>query len=101
MSGSSNVEEECRGSSNVEDSRPRMREEESLQGYLAHKKMPTPLGPPYDPRHRPTVGSLGWRFSYERGTPVGRGGECRERRRARVGMCGGEAPPPPRTIVGP
>jgi len=28
-----------------------------LQGYLAHKKTPTPLGPPYDLRHRPTVGS--------------------------------------------
>ena len=28
-----------------------------LQGYLAHQKTPTPLGPPSDPRHRPTVGS--------------------------------------------
>ena len=28
-----------------------------LQGYLAHQKMPTPLGPPRDPTHRPTVGS--------------------------------------------
>ena len=28
-----------------------------IQGYLAHKKTPTPLGPPQDPRHRPTVGS--------------------------------------------
>ena len=28
-----------------------------LQGYLAHEKMPTPLRPPKDPRHRPTVGS--------------------------------------------
>jgi len=28
-----------------------------LQGYLAHKKTPTPQGPPYDPKHRPTVGS--------------------------------------------
>ena len=27
-----------------------------LQGYLAHKKQP-PLGPPYDPRYSPTVGS--------------------------------------------
>ena len=26
-------------------------------GYLAHKKSTTPLGPPEDPRHRPTVGS--------------------------------------------
>jgi len=25
--------------------------------YLAHKKTPTPLGPPYGPRHRATVGS--------------------------------------------
>ena len=29
----------------------------SLQGYLAHKKTPTSLGSPQDPRHRPTVGS--------------------------------------------
>ena len=28
-----------------------------LQGYLAHKKTPTPLGPPWDPRYWPTVGS--------------------------------------------
>ena len=28
-----------------------------LQGYLAHKKTLTPLGPPWDPGHRPTVGS--------------------------------------------
>ena len=27
-----------------------------LQGYLAHKKTPTPLGPPYDTGNRPTVG---------------------------------------------
>ena len=40
------------------------------QGYLAHKKTPTPLGPPYDPRHRPTVGSHGGAVSYERGTPA-------------------------------
>ena len=25
--------------------------------FLAFKKTPTPLGPPYDPRHRPIVGS--------------------------------------------
>ena len=30
---------------------------QSLQGYLAHKKPPNPLGPPYDPMQRPTVGS--------------------------------------------
>jgi len=29
----------------------------TLQGYLAHKKTPTPLPTPYDPRHRLTVGS--------------------------------------------
>ena len=34
-----------------------------LQGYLANKKTPTSLGPPYDPRHRPTVGSKGGAFS--------------------------------------
>ena len=28
-----------------------------LQGYLTHKKTPTPLGPPWHPRHRPMVGS--------------------------------------------
>jgi hypothetical protein len=27
-----------------------------VQGYLAHQKLPIPLGPPEDPRHRPTVG---------------------------------------------
>ena len=36
-----------------------------IQGNLAHKKTPTPLGPPKDPRHRPTVGSRGEAFSYE------------------------------------
>ena len=34
----------------------------AVQGYLAHKKTPTPPGPPYDPRHRPTVGSWGIAF---------------------------------------
>jgi len=28
-----------------------------MQGYLAHKKTPIPLGPSQDPRHKPTVGS--------------------------------------------
>ena len=28
-----------------------------LQGYLAHKKTPLPLGPPYDPKYSPTIGS--------------------------------------------
>ena len=28
-----------------------------LQGYLAHKKTPTPLEPPQNPRHGPAVGS--------------------------------------------
>ena len=41
-----------------------------LQGYLAHETTPTPLGPPKDLRHRPTVGLWGGAFSYERGTPV-------------------------------
>jgi hypothetical protein len=26
-------------------------------GYLAHKKTPAPTGPPWDPTHKPTVGS--------------------------------------------
>ena len=38
-------------------------------GYLAHKKTPTPLGPPYDPRNGPTVDCCGVAVSYERGTP--------------------------------
>ena len=33
------------------------------QGYLAHEKTPTSLGPSQDPRHRPTVGSWGGEFS--------------------------------------
>ena len=36
---------------------------EDLQGYLPHNKTPSPLGPPYDPRHRPTVWSQGGVFS--------------------------------------
>jgi len=42
----------------------------TLQGCLAHKKTPTPLGTPWEPRHGPTVGSYGGAFSNERGTPV-------------------------------
>ena len=42
----------------------------ALQGYLAHKKQPPPLGPPQEPRHGPTVGSYGGAGSYERGAPV-------------------------------
>jgi len=42
----------------------------AVQGYLAHKKQPPPLGPPYVPRHSPSVGSQGGAVSYERGTPV-------------------------------
>ena len=41
-----------------------------VHGYLAHKKLPTPLGTPYGPRHRATVGSQAAAVSYERGTPV-------------------------------
>ena len=40
------------------------------QGYLVHKKSPSPLGPPQVPRLRATVGSYGGAISYERGTPV-------------------------------
>ena len=29
------------------------------QGFLAHKNPPPPLGPPYGPRHSPTIGSHG------------------------------------------
>ena len=31
--------------------------EQDLQAYLAHKKLPPPLGSPYGPRQRPTLGS--------------------------------------------
>ena len=41
-----------------------------VQGYFAHKKTSTPLGPPEDPRHRPAVGSEREAFTYGRGTPV-------------------------------
>ena len=40
------------------------------EGYLAHKKMPNPLGPPQGPRHAPTPGSQEEAFFYERGIPV-------------------------------
>ena len=43
---------------------------QGLQGYLADKKPPPPLGPPQEPRHGPTVGSYGVAVSYKRGTPV-------------------------------
>ena len=36
-----------------------------LQGYLALKKTPTPLGTPQDPKQRPTVGYYGGAFSYK------------------------------------
>ena len=41
-----------------------------IQGYLAHKKQPPPLGLPWGPRHIPTVGSSGGAVFNERGTPV-------------------------------
>ena len=44
-----------------------------LQGYLAHKKPPPPLGPPEGPRHEPTAGSQGGAVVCERGTPVAGG----------------------------
>ena len=46
-----------------------------VQGCLANKKTPTPLGHSQAPRHRPSAGSWGVAFSYGRGTPVtARGG---------------------------
>ena len=39
-----------------------------VQGYLDHEKKPPPLGPPYDPRYNPSVGSYEGGVSYERGT---------------------------------
>ena len=41
-----------------------------VQGYLTVKKPPTPLGPPEEPRHGPTVGAYGVAFFYQRGTPA-------------------------------
>ena len=35
----------------------------AAQGYLGRKKTHTPIGPPGDPRHRPTVGSSRGVFS--------------------------------------
>ena len=45
-----------------------------LRGYLTYKKTHPPLGPPYEPRHGPSVGSYGVAVSYKRGTPVGAAG---------------------------
>jgi len=42
----------------------------ALQGYLAHKETPPPLGPPWDHGHHINVGSYGQTLSHERGTPV-------------------------------
>ena len=42
-----------------------------IQGYLARKKPPPPLGPPQDPRYDHTAVSRGEAVSYGRGTPVG------------------------------
>ena len=41
-----------------------------VQGFIAHKKHPSSLGPPQGPRHVPTVGSYGEAVSYERCDPV-------------------------------
>ena len=43
------------------------------RGTSLIRNRPTPLGPPQEPRHGPTVGSYGMAASYKRGTPVG---EC-------------------------
>jgi len=45
-----------------------------VQGYLAHQKEPPTLGPPEGPRHSSATGSQVGAVSYERGTPVRRGG---------------------------
>ena len=42
----------------------------TLQGYLAHEKQSTPLGPPWGPRHSPTVDPYAVAVSYKRGTLV-------------------------------
>ena len=43
----------------------------SVQGYLAHKQQPIPLGPPYGTRFILLEGPTGGGVSYDRGTPVG------------------------------
>ena len=48
-----------------------IRNHHDVQECLAHKKPPTPLGPPQGSTHTPTAGSEGGAVSYERGTPVG------------------------------
>ena len=52
------------------ESRPLWKGSCPLQRYLAHKKEPPSLGPPYDPRYSPTVGSWEGGVSYGRGAPV-------------------------------
>jgi len=42
----------------------------AVQGYLAQKKMPIPLGPSHGPRLSPTVGSYGGAFSYVSEVPL-------------------------------
>jgi len=41
------------------------RQGSGLQGYLAHMKTPTPLGPPEAPMHSSTGGSWGGAISFE------------------------------------
>ena len=42
----------------------------SVQGYLAHKKQPPLLGPPWGPGHIPTAGIYAQAVSDEQDTPV-------------------------------
>jgi len=42
----------------------------SCRGTSPMRNRPPPLGPPYEPRYGPTVGSYGVAVSYKRGTPV-------------------------------
>jgi len=43
---------------------------DQVQGYLAHKKQPPPLGLPEGPRHKSAEGSWRGAVSYGRGTPA-------------------------------
>ena len=63
--------------------------EKDYRGTSLIRTRPPPLGPPWVPRHSPTVGFQGGAFSYERGTTVsetashcrvssGRGGEAQD-----------------------
>jgi hypothetical protein len=46
---------------------------QGVQGYLAHKKQPPPIGAPYSPRHSRTAGSQGFAVFMSKGLSSCRG----------------------------